>query len=51
MVDNIEDSLNLVPRWDNDLPLEAAILISVSMLGEDWTSLFDKRALVVVKDD
>jgi len=49
VVDDMEDSLDLVPRWDNDLPLEAAI--SVSMLGEDWTSLFDKRALVVVKDD
>ena len=51
MVDDIEDSLDLVLRWNNDPSLGVAILISISMLGKDWTSLFGERALVVVKYD
>ena len=51
MVDDIENSLDLVLGWDNDPSLGVAILISISMLGKDWTSLFGERALVVVKYD
>ena len=52
-MDEMEDSLELMLGWDNDLPFGTVIviLISMSILCTDWTSLFDKRALVVIKDD
>jgi len=51
MMDDIENFLDMILGWDNNLPLGAVIFIFISMLGKDWTSLFDKRALIVIKDD
>jgi len=51
MMDDIENFLDMILGWDNNLSLGAVIFIFISMLGKDWTSLFDKRTLIVIKDD
>ena len=51
VVNNIEDSLELGLWWDNDLSLGVAILMFKSMLVDNWTSLWDKKASEVKIDD
>jgi len=51
VVNNIEDYLELGLWWNNDLSLGVAILMSKSMLVDNWTSLWDKKASEVKIDD
>ena len=51
MMDDLENFLDMILGWDDNLSLGAVIFIFISMLDKDWTSLFDKRALIVIKDD
>ena len=50
-MDKTENSLELILEWDDDLPLGIVISISMFILDEDWTSLLNERALVVIEND
>jgi len=50
-LDKTKNSLELILKWDDDLPLGIVISISMFILNEDWTSLLNERALVVIEND
>jgi len=47
-LERIEDSLELLLKWDDGLPLVIFTLISIFMLEDIWSNMLDDRALVVI---
>jgi len=47
-LERIEDSLELLLKGDNGLPLIIFTLISIFMLEDIWSNMLDDRALVVI---